>query len=209
MVTPFKIGDKVRLLFKVPGYHAGWSDNWVNDMDSGVGEVLVVGHVYTNTDIPEYSCRFPDGGCWNVPGFALELVKSKPIKAAPKAAPKVSKPKPKVDGPLMRAKQHYREEMGILIEAAKNSLASALAKSDRMGFIRTKADFVIRIVSLSEPGAETCPFCQDNDCFKDSCKKCEYGKLNGRCCDDHNSAYVKVCDGARKYIEALEEYRPD
>jgi len=209
MVTPFKVGDRVKLLFKVPSGHAGWDDDWIDEMDCGVGEVLVVDHVVAKKAVPEYCCEFPDGGRWNVPGFALELVKSKPVKAVPKTAPKVSKPKPKVDKPLLEAKDSYREDIELLIVAARRHLEDVAKESDRMGFIRKKADFAILVVENLEPGPSTCPFCQDKESYVHDCKKCEYGKLKGKCDKGDGNAYNQVCDKTQELIEALEEYRPD
>lgn len=65
------IGDKVKVVAKVPSYHMGWETAWAGQMDKHVGSILTVQNIY---DGAGFLCT---PGNWYYPPQALQLVEKK------------------------------------------------------------------------------------------------------------------------------------
>ena len=79
--SPFKRGDKVRVLRKVATRSNGWDNSWEPEMDPAVGKVGTV--VVSHGTMKDVSVDIPGIGQYGYPSFALELVPETPIQAAP------------------------------------------------------------------------------------------------------------------------------
>ena len=51
-----KVGDKVRVLFKVPSYSRGWRNLWIPKMDEAIGKIFTISEILTNVGIYLKEC---------------------------------------------------------------------------------------------------------------------------------------------------------
>lgn len=83
MAQKFKVGDKVKLLFKVKSFTSNWANAWVPEMDAAVGTVGTVTRVgHRKNDIDVNFPAVKSRGVFGYPEFALELVKLDPVVGA-------------------------------------------------------------------------------------------------------------------------------
>lgn len=68
----FKIGDKVKVLFRVPPRAQGWNNVWTPEMDKAIGKILTVVDIDFTSGI---TLRNKDIYCdFSYPSFCLEKV---------------------------------------------------------------------------------------------------------------------------------------